>query len=269
MMKCKEALVEAKGDIELAMENLRKAGLKKVEKLKDRALTEGFAFHYTEGRGACAVSLLCNTDFVARNAEFTAFGKTLAKYLYTHAPADQGEGDSLKALKLPDGTTVDDTVNGLITRTGENIAVGSYGRFRPEKGQVFVYVHHNQRIASLIELEGEKLAECEPIAELGNELGMQVAFHADVKALVRSELDKNWIAKEREIFIAQAAEMPADRREKIAEGKLNKRLAEVVLLEQPFIKNDKVTVQQQVDAVAKAAGIPTRLTRFARIGAGA
>jgi len=269
MMKCKQALVESKGDLDLAMENLRKGGLKAVEGVKDRALKEGLVFHHTEGSGACALSVLCNTDFVARSDDVRAFGSMLAKHLYTHAPTDRGAGDSLRSLKLPTGKTVDETITGLIQKTRENIAVGSYARFRPEKGHVFVYVHHNQRIASLIELEGKDLAKAAPIAELGNELGMQVAFHADVKALVRDELDPEWVAKEREIFLAQAAEMPEERRGKIAEGKLNKRLSEVVLLEQPFIKNDKETVRQHVDAVSKQAGVPAKLKRFARIGAGA
>jgi len=129
-------------------------------------------------------------------------------------------------------------------------------------------VHHNNKIASLVELSGEDLAENDAVAELGNDLGMQIAFHADVQALTRDDLDPEWVAKEREIFVAQTDNVPEDKREQIAEGKLSKRLQDVVLLEQPFVKDEKVKVRQRIEAVAKDTGRKIELTRFARIAAG-
>ena len=121
----------------------------------------------------------------------------------------------------------------------------------------------------MVEFTGDSLADYESVMELGKHLGMQLSFQKDVKSLNRDGLDQEWVAKEREIFVAQSENMPEDKRAMIAEGKLNKRLKDVVLLEMPFIMNDKVSVQDQVAAVAKDAGVEISLKRFARIGAGA
>lgn len=269
MMKCKEALAEAGGDLDLAAENLRKQGVRAAEKVADRELKEGLVFQHKDGGGACAVALLCQTDFVARSKDFTAFGQQLAKDLFAKAPADQGGGDSLADFRLSDGSTVKQRLQDLALKIRENIQVGRYARFPGGNGLVAVYVHHNGKIACLVDLAGDGLAARDAVKELGNDLGMQIAFHADVQALTRDQLDPMWVAKEREVFAAQAAEMPEDKRAKIAEGKLAKRLKDVVLLEQPFIKNDKESVQQHVAGVAKQVGTAVSVRRFARIAAGA
>jgi elongation factor Ts len=270
MMKCKQALVDAGGDIEKAVENLRKEGSKTIDKLKDRAMKDGLVFVARRADGAAAVAALCETDFVARSEDFKAFGEALAEALFDKAPADRGDGAALGGMALRDGRTVkahlDELVGGKIR---ENMKIGDFARFRPKEGQVAVYVHHNRRIACLVELKGKGLGENDVVRELGNDLGMQIAFHAQLQGLTEDDLDSAWVEKEKEIFLAQAEAMPADKREKIAQGKLGKRLKEVVLLEQPFIKNEKVTVRQHVADVAKAAGTKVEIARFARIGAGA
>jgi len=269
LMKCKQALVDAAGDIEKAAENLRKEGVKASEKVAHRELKDGLVFQKSGPKGACAVALLCQTDFVARSADFVAFGEALVNRLYEAAPAPTGSGDSLGGFQVAEGQSVTDALQGLALKIRENIQVGDYACFKPDHGHVSLYFHHNGRIAALVELDGEGLGNHDAAMELGNDLGMQISFHKDVKALTRDELDAEWVAKEREIFVAQAAEMPADKRDKIAEGKLNKRLQDVVLLEQPFIKNDKETVRKHVEAVAKQVGTPISIKRFARIAAGA
>ena len=268
MMKCKKALQEAGGDLEVAADNLRKQGVKASEKVASRELVEGRVFLHTEGNAACAVSVMCQTDFVAKSDDVVAFGAKLAKELMDRAPADAGTGDQLDDFEL-DGTTLKQTYDDFALKMGENIKVGEWARFNPEKGLVVAYKHHNERIAALAEFEGESLNDSEPILELGKQIGMQLSFHKDVKALTRDSLDQEWVAKEREVFVAQAENMPEDKRAMIAEGKLNKRLKDVVLLEMPFIMNDKLSVQDQVAAVAKEAGKELSLKRFARIGAGA
>lgn len=269
MMKCKEALAEAGGDLALAAENLRKQGVRAAEKVADRELKEGLVFQHAAGGGACAVALLCQTDFVARSKDFTAFGEQLAKDLFAKAPQDTGSGESLSGFRLSDGTTVKQRLEDLALKIRENIQVGRYARFPGGNGYVAVYVHHNGKIACLVDLAGRGLDAQEAVRELGKHLGMQIAFHADVQALTRDQLDPAWVAKEREIFAAQAAEMPEERREKITEGKLAKRLKDVLLLDQPYIRDDKETVQQHVAAVAKQAGTAVSVRRFARIAAGA
>lgn len=268
MMKCKAALVEAGGDIEQAIENLRKQGVKAAEKVAHRELKDGAVFLHATEDGACAVSLLCQTDFVAKSEDVVAYGNALAKDLYDNAPGDTGTGESLSDFQLQGGGTVAEKHEEFALKLGENIQVGAYARFRTGSGSVSSYVHHNNKIACLVEFAGEGLAGQDAIAELGHDLGMQIAFHSRVKALTRDELDQEWVAKEREVFYAQTEKMPEDKRDQITEGKLTKHLKEVVLLEQPFIKNDKETVTAHVEAVAKETGTGLTVKRFARIAAG-
>ena len=265
MMKCKEALVEAGGDIEAATTALRKQGVKAAEKVAHRELKEGLVFVKSDDSGACAVSIMCQTDFVAKSEDVQQFGNDLVKDLFDNAPADTGTGESLGDYRL-NGKSITDIQQEFALKLRENIQVASYARFRPADGLVVSYVHHNGRIASLVELTGESVP---PVQALGKDLGMQIAFHKHVRALTRDELDPEWVAKEREIFEAQSENLPEDKREQIIEGRLNKRLQEVVLLTQPFIKNDKETVQKRVEAVAKEAGSDLAIRRFARVAAGA
>lgn len=271
MMKCKEALEAAGGDLTLAEENLRKEGFKTIDKLAGREMKEGFVFTVEEKGTIAAVAVLCETDFVARSADVQQFGEMLARGVLAAAPSDRGAGDALHGLKLADGRTVKDHLDDLVgKRVRENMKIGAYARFVPQPGgYVGVYVHHNKKIACLVDLEGKDLAAKAAVKELAKDLGMQIAFHAQLLALAPEELDAAWVAKEREIFLAQVQDMPEGKRAQIAEGKLAKRLKEVVLLEQPFLKDEKQSVKQRVDAVAKEAGTTLRLRRFARIGAGA
>ncbi len=269
MMKCKVALVEADGDIEKAAENLRKQGVKAAEKVAHRELKDGRVFAHVTEAGACAVSLLCQTDFVAKTEDFVAYGKALAEDLYDNAPADTGTGESLRDFELASGGTVTEKQEEFALKIRENIQVGAYARFRPSNGLVASYVHHTQKIACLVEFAGDDLADHDAVSELGHHLGMQIAFHKDVRALRREDLDQDWVAKEREIFYAQTEKMPEDKRDQITEGKLSKHLKEVVLLDQPFIKQDKETVRKRVEAVAGETGTNLSLARFARVAAGA
>ncbi len=268
MMKCKKALQEADGDLEKAADNLRKQGVKASEKVASRELMEGLVFVHREGNAACAVSIMCQTDFVAKAEDVVTFGNKLAELLMAGAPSDTGTGDQLDDFEI-NGTTVKKSYDDFALRMGENIKVGEWARFKPDNGVVAVYEHHNGRIAALVEFEGASLNDYAPVMTLGSELGMQLSFYKDVKALNRDGLDQEWVAKEREIFVAQSENMPEDKRAMIAEGKLNKRLKDVVLLEMPFIKDDKVSVTDKIAAVGKEAGVEFSIKRFARIGAGA
>ncbi|MCK6461160.1 MAG: translation elongation factor Ts [Planctomycetes bacterium] len=271
MMKCKEALEAAGADLTLAEENLRKEGHKTIDKLKDREMKEGLVF-IAESKGAtAAVAVLCETDFVARSADVQQFGEMLAKGVLASAPSDQGAGDALHGLKLEDGRTVSAHLEDLVgKRIRENMKIGSFARFKPQPGgYVGLYVHHNRKIACLVDLEGKDVAASAAAKDLAKDIGMQIAFHSQLLALEPKELDAAWVAKEREIFLAQVQDMPEAKRAQIAEGKLAKRLKEVVLLDQPFLKDEKMSVKQRVEAVAKGAGTTLRVRRFARVGAGA
>jgi elongation factor Ts len=270
MMKCKKALVEADGDIETAIDNLRKEGEKTIGKLSSREMKEGLVFTHQDDAGAAAVSILCETEPVATSAPIGEFGGMLVKDIYAKAPADTGTGADIADLELSDGRKVSAVLDEFVGSTiRENMKIGAFARFKPSNGVVSVYVHHNKKVAVLVELEGEGLAAHDAIGELGNDLGMHIAWNSDVQSLTRDGIDPEWIAKEREIFMAQVENMPEDKREKIAEGKLSKRLKDVVLLEQPFVKNQSESVQQHVEAVGKQIGTKVAIKRFARIAAGA
>lgn len=271
MLKCKEALEAAGGDLALAEENLRKEGFKTIDKLKDREMKEGVVFTAEEKGAVAAVAVLCETDFVARSTDVQQFGEMLAKDLLARAPADQGPGDSLHGMKLSDGRTVKEHLDDLVgKRIRENMKIGAFARFKPQPGgYVGLYVHHNRKIACLVDLEGKDVPSRAPAKELAKDLGMQIAFHSQLLALDPKELDAAWVAKEREIFLAQVQDMPEGKRAQIAEGKLAKRMKEVVLLDQPFLKDEKMSVKQRVEAVAKQAETALRIRRFARVGAGA
>jgi len=271
MMKCKQALEAAGADLTLAEENLRKEGFKTIDKLKDREMKEGLVFVAEEKGAVAAVAVLCETDFVARSTDVRQFGEMLAKGVLAAAPRDQGGGEDLHPLKLADGRTVKDHLDDLVgKRVRENMKIGEFARFRPATdGYVGAYVHHTGKIAALVEFEGKDLASRAPVRDLAKDLGMQIAFQRQLMALEAKELDAAFVAKEREIFLAQVQDMPEAKRGQIAEGKLAKRLKEVVLLDQPFIKDEKVSVKQHVEAVAKGAETPVRIRRFARVGAGA
>lgn len=270
MMKCKQALVDGDGDLDKAEERLRKEGHKTIDKLKGREMKEGLVFTHAGDEGVAAVAVLCETDFVARSSDFVAFGEALVRALYAGAPSESGDGASLADFALADGRSVSGHLDELVgSKIRENMKVGEYACFKTAQGYVANYVHHNSKIACLVELGGEALGEHPAVRTLGNELGMQIAFHAQLQALDKDGLDPAWVGKEREIFLAQVENMPEERRAKIAEGKLAKRLQEVVLLDQPFIKNEKESVRQHVAAVAREAGTAVEIRRFARIAAGA
>jgi elongation factor Ts len=270
MMKCKEALQATAGDLAAAEDHLRKLGLKTADKVKEREMKEGLVFVHEAPGVTAAVALRCQTDFVARSADFVAFGKELAEVVAVSAPKDVGAGADVEPMRLRSGRTVGETIREvLVPKIGENIAPGAFARFRSTEGVVAKYLHHNGKAAALVELSGKGIAGRPEVAALGYDLCMHVVFHAEAAALRKEDLDPAWIAKEREIFAAQASELPENKRAAITEGKLQKRLREVVLLEQPFVKDESRTVRQQVEAVAKGLGTTLEIRRFARISAGA
>ena len=269
MMKCKQALVDAGGEIETAADNLRKQGVKAKEKVAHRELKEGRVFHNVLPEGACAVSILCQTDFVARSEDIVKFGTELVEELWKNAPADTGDGESLAGFALPSGGTVGDALEQFALKIRENIQVGSYVRFKADNSHIGTYKHHNDKVATFAELAGEGARDNPDVAQLGSDLGMHLAFHSEVKVLDQDDLDPEWVEKEKEIFAAQVQDQPEERREAIAKGKLAKRMKEVVFLNQPFIKDEKKSVQQAVSDVAKVVGKPLEIRRFARVAAGA
>lgn len=235
MMECKKALTEANGDATKAEEILRVKLGNKASKAASRVAAEGIvAVHIAaDGKLGAIIEVNCETDFVAKNEDFLAFSGALAELVATRDPADV---PALSALSLK-GATVEETRKALIGKIGENMTLRRFARMAA-KGRLASYIHGGAKIGVLIDVVGGDEA-------LGKDLAMHIAASKPV-ALAREEVPAALIQKERDIAAAKAAESgkPANIVEKMVEGSVQKFLKEVTLLGQPFVKDDKQTVEQ-------------------------
>lgn len=250
MMECKKALVEANGDMELAIDNMRKAGLAKADKKSGRIAAEGIIGVKTseDGKAVAIVDINCETDFVAKADDFVTFVNSVTQGLLN---ANIETEEQLLAMPLEGGITVDEIRRGLISKLGENITIRRFEKFKTDGGTA-CYLHGN-KIGVIVEL-----------AVADNELGKDIAMHiAASKPVCVSEqqVSPEAIEKEKEIFSAQAAESgkPADIIERMVMGRISKFLAEVTLVGQPFIKDDKITVGKLVSSKGNSV---IRFSRF-------
>ncbi len=238
MMECKKALVEANGDMELAIENMRKSGLAKADKKSDRIAAEGIigAKVSDDEKTVVIVDVNCETDFVAKADDFVNFVNNVTEALLI---SDIETEEQLLAMKLADGTIVDEVRRGLIAKLGENITVRRFQKYRTETGGTACYLHGN-KIGVIVELSAAN-------PELGKDVAMHIAASKPI-CVSEDQVSPETIEKEKEIFRAQAAESgkPADIVEKMIVGRISKFFAEVTLLGQPFIKDDKLTVGKLV-----------------------
>ncbi|CBJ43223.1 Elongation factor Ts (EF-Ts) [Ralstonia solanacearum CFBP2957] len=235
MMECKKALTEAEGSMEKAEEILRVKLGNKAGKAAARITAEGVVASYIDGTVGALVELNCETDFVSRNDDFLAFANQVAKLVATQNPADVV---ALSALQI-DGQAVDAVRTALIGKIGENMTIRRFKRF---EGSKLVSYLHGTRIGVMVAFEGDEVA------------AKDVAMHAAAMkpvSLSSDEVPAELIAKERSIAEQKAAESgkPAEIVAKMVEGSVQKYLKEVSLLNQPFVKNDKQTVEQMLKAV--------------------
>ncbi|MCB1812711.1 MAG: elongation factor Ts [Candidatus Competibacteraceae bacterium] len=244
MMECKRALQETNGDIEAAIEHLRKTGQAKADKKADRVAAEGqIVIHASaDGRTMAMVEVNCETDFVAKDDNFKAFAEAVAECVVAQGPADV---EALSALQLSDGRTVDEARRDLIAKIGENIQVRRFSVINTENGLLNSY-SHGGRIGVVVELNGGD-------TELAKDIAMHVAASRPL-CVSAEQVPADIITKEREIYRAQAMQenKPADIIEKMVEGRVRKYLKEVTLLGQPFVKNPDQSIEKLL-AEAKAS----------------
>jgi len=236
MMECKKALTEADGDMGRAEELLRVKLGNKASKAASRVTAEGvITAHIGAGAGAL-VELNCETDFVAKNDDFNAFAKQVAELVVSQNPADVA---ALSALPL-NGSTVDAVRLALVGKIGENLSIRRFARFETSN-KLAAYLH-GARIGVLVEYTGAD-------EQVGKDVAMHVAAMKPV-SLSANEVPAELIAKERSIAEQKAAESgkPAEIVAKMVEGSVQKYLKEVSLLNQPFVKNDKQTIEQMLKA---------------------
>ncbi|HWH41144.1 MAG TPA: translation elongation factor Ts [Usitatibacter sp.] len=238
MMECKKALEEAGGDLGKAEELLRIKSGAKASKAASRVASEGTVGTYVsaDGRTGAMVELNSETDFVARNPDFAQLARQLAELVATQKPADVA---ALSALSIG-GETVESVRQKLVQKIGENIAVRRFERIETS-GKLATYVHPPGKIGVMVEYEGDEA--------VAKDVAMHIAF-AKPKFMSKDQVAQEVIASERKILEARAAESgkPPEIAAKMVEGGLNKFLAEITLLGQPFVKDDKQTVEKMLAA---------------------
>jgi elongation factor Ts len=270
MMDCKKALAESGGDVEAAVDVLRTKGLADLAKKAGRATNEGIIGGYAADRGtAVLVEVNCETDFVARNADFKAFVTEIARQVADTAPADVAALLAQPYAARPE-ITVEQLLGETVGKLGENMGIARFERYAAstDANAVAVYVHGVGNIGVLVEVAAgtAEAAASEAVAIFAKDVAMQVAAAAPV-AVRREEVPADIVEHELAIFRAQAAESgkPEAIQHKIAEGRLDKFYKESCLLEQDFVKNPDVTVKQYAQETGAATGTTVDVVRFARL----
>ena len=269
MMECKKALVEADGDMNAAVDILRKNGLAAAAKKAGRETNEGAVGAYvsTDGREGALVEVACETDFVGSNPKFTGFAANVAEIAAANEPADV---DALLACTMA-GETVQAELTELIHTMGENMKISRFAVRKPAAGAVSSYVHMGGKIGVLVEFSFEKseTAEAEAFKTFAHDVAMQVAATAPICA-VREDVPQETIDHEVSIYKAQAAESgkPEAIQEKMAVGRLEKFYKGVVLNEQEFIKDSSMTISQYAAKVSKELGDTIKVCGFDRLARG-
>jgi elongation factor Ts len=254
MMECKKALVETGGDMDAAIELMRKQGLAKADKKADRVAAEGRIVMASSDDGStlAMVEINCETDFVAGGDDLIGFGDKVAQVILSQDPADL---DALASASIDGGDSVDQTRREMIARIGENISVRRFQRMATDGGVLGSY-KHGDRIGVVVELSGGD-------DDLARDLAMHVAASKPV-CVDSDQVPAETMEQERSILVAQAQDSgkPAEIIEKMVEGRIRKWLAEITLVGQPFVKDPDITVGKligQADA---------KVVRFARMEVG-
>ena len=267
MMDCKKALGETNGDLDAAMELLRKKGLATLEKRAGRDTTQGRVLceMRDDTKTAVMVSLCCETDFVAKNEDFGAAAETLLKCGFA-APVEEG-GEALMDVEI-DGRKFADILTDTVSKTGEKTEVGDYARYTLSgTGVVGTYVHFNNKVGAMVEVEASSDDVAQAVKPVADGICMHIAAMNPV-ALDKDSFDPAVIEKERAIAAEQVQGKPAEIIDKIVDGKIGKFLKENCLIEQSFVKDDSKTVSEALAEAAKAAGGEAKIKRFVRIEIG-
>jgi elongation factor Ts len=243
MMDCKNALVEADGDFEKAIDILRKKGQKVASKRADRALNEGKVIARIDGSASYAAIIMlgCETDFVAKNEEFITLANSIADLAVEHRPKTTEELTNLTI----NGRTVAERITDMIGKTGEKLELADYQYAGAEK--VFIYNHMTGKLAAIVGFNKTTAPE-----QMGKEVVMQIAAMNPV-AIDKDNVDPKVVEREMEVGKEQARQegKPENMLEKIALGKVNKFMKENTLLNQDFVRDNKKTVGQYIQETDK------------------
>nr|VFJ97517.1 MAG: translation elongation factor Ts (EF-Ts) [Candidatus Kentron sp. LFY] len=255
MMECKKALMETSGDLEAAIESMRKSGQAKADKRAGRIAAEGIIAMSLapDSRKGVMVEINCETDFVAKGEDFRQFAAHVAKRAF-----EEGCHTLEDVLEVPakkgDGMTIEEQLKELIARIGENLTARRFDKMETQDGIVGAYLHHGGRIGVLVKLSGGG------DGDLAKEIAMHIAANRPL-CVSEKEIPIETMDKERDIFRAQAAGSgkPPEIVEKMVTGRMRKFVAEVTLLGQPFVKNPDISVQKYL---AESEASIVDFTRF-------
>lgn len=265
MMDCKKALAETDGDIEAAVDWLRKKGLAAAAKKAGRVAAEGLVGIATDGVRGAAIEINSETDFVARNEHFQSYVRTVAGLVLEAGD----ELESLKAAAFPGtGRNVGEELTHLVATIGENMTIRRGARLSVSDGVVAGYIHNALtegagKIGVLVALESK--GDKEKLQALGKQIAMHVAAAAPM-FLDTNSVDQSAADRERDVLVeqARASGRPEDIIQKMVEGRMRKYYEEVVLLEQVFVIDGETRVKKVVENAAKDVGAPVTLTAFVR-----
>ena len=266
MLDCKKALADTDGDMDKAVELLREKGLAAAQKKAGRIAAEGMAYAEVFADGAALVEVNAETDFVAKNDKFIEFVKDICYVVGKWGPVDMETLMTLPYRKT--GLTVQQALQEMVLTIGENIKIRRFERY--DSGKSVAYNHMNGRIGVLLNLEvSAGLEDNAAVEELGKDLAMQIAA-MNPAFLDKSDVSQETLDKEKEIQLAMMANDPkmAAKPEKVKEGivmgKLGKYYEENCLMQQAFVKENKVSVEKHVAAVAKEVGGSIQVKGFYR-----
>jgi len=251
MMDCKRALQEADGDIDQAMDTLRKKGLSTLAKRAERETSQGLVVCKCseDGKTAVLATLCCETDFVAKSD-------------------DEGAENILESVV--DGKKFNDILTETVSKTGEKTQVGDFARYKIDgPGLISTYIHFNEKVGTMVQIEtsDENVAASDVLKQTAGDIAMHITATKPI-ALNKDEIDPETIEREKNIFAEQVKNKPANIIEKIVEGKMKKFFVENCLLDQPFVKDDSKSVAQVLADAAKQAGGEATIKRFVRFEVG-
>ena len=269
MMDCKKALSATDGDKDKAIDFLREKGIAKAEKKAGRIASEGVVASYVseDGKIASVVEVNCETDFVANTDNFHALVNKLAKHIADTNPADM---DALNESVL-DGKKVSEFITEMVASIGEKISIRRFERYE-STGLIGSYIHMGGKIGVMVNMEVSGI-DGEKVVELGKDIAMQIAA-MNPSFLDKSQVDSSTLDKEKEILMAQAKEDPKNANkpeniiEKMVMGRIGKYYEENCLMQQAFVKENKISVEQHVAAVAKELGGSIKVLDFTRFETG-
>jgi elongation factor Ts len=269
MMDCKSALAEADGDIDKAVQILRKKGLATLAKRAERETSQGLVVSKSsdDGKTAALATLCCETDFVARSSDFVAAAQALADFALA-CPADEGVENVLETSL--NGQKFSDIVTETVSKTGEKIQVGDYTKCKLDgPGLISIYIHFNGKVGTMVQIEtsSDDVADAGVLKRTASDIAMHITATKPM-SLDKDGLKPEIVEQEKAVFREQVKDKPANIIEKIIEGKMKKFYSENCLLEQPFVKDDSKTVAQVLTEAAKEAGGQAKIKGFVRFDVG-